>query len=160
MKSTFLPVLSLLLGISVNAMAAPAVQVSPPGPFSASGDLSLGKSIVPTSCQTTFVGTVTADGVITITSLTFDGGMVCKRVSAVGLPWTGTVDSDRQLTLKGMRVNIRAPLLGGDCGPLDVSAVWSNTASSARFDKVKLPPDCRLDGTMVTTQRVTVTANP
>jgi hypothetical protein len=139
------------------AVPAAALTVTPSGAFSATGKLALGKGRISTSCDTTFTGTVSAEGRITINTLTFRGGLICGRVSAHGLPWSGRADSDRQLTIEGMQVEIRAPFVGGVCGPVDVVAAWDNTRAHAHFRKVVLPPDCHMDGVMVTTPAVVVT---
>jgi hypothetical protein len=141
----------------VLAVPAAALTVAPAGPFSATGKLALGKGSIATTCDTTFTGTVTAEGRITIATLTFKGGLVCGRVSARGLPWSGRADSDRQLTIEGMQVEIRAPFVGGVCGPVDVVAGWDNTRAAAHFRQVLLPPDCHMDGIMLTTPAVVVT---
>lgn len=142
----------------VLAAATQAVTVSPAGPFSATGRLALTKGIVPVSCMTTFTGTVSAEGRITITSLTFSGSnFICKRITALGLPWSGHADSDTQLTLNGMQVDIRAPLLGGQCGPVNVVATWDGNLSAAHFKKAQLLPDCSIDGVMTTSPKVIVT---
>lgn len=136
--------------------AAQALTVSPDGGFSATGTLALSKSVVPVSCKTTFAGTVTAAGEITVSSVSFDGGLLCGRISALGLPWSGRANSDSQLTINGMQVNIRAPLVGGVCGPVNVVAAWEKDRSAAHFDKVSLLPDCTMDGVMSTSPVISV----
>lgn len=150
----------ILLGgaVLLPGAAALALTVAPAGGFSATGKLALGKSIVPVSCLTTFTGNVAADGTFSVRTVTFTGGnFLCKRISALGLPWRGRADRDTQLTIEGMQVKIDAPLLGGVCGPVDVVAAWDKGGSAADFRKVLLPPNCHMDGVMVTAPHLTVT---
>lgn len=135
-----------------------ALTVQPAGEFSATAKMALGKGMVSLSCDTTFRGVVSASGAITVASVTFSGSnFLCGRIKALGLPWAGQADSDTQLTLKGMQVDIRAPLLGGKCGPVDVVAGWEKESSAANFHQIVLPPDCRLHGKMLTTPVIHVT---
>lgn len=148
----------LLAATFTLCSAAQALTVAPAGNFSATGSMALTKGIVPVTCATTFSGTVTAEGVINVTSVTFAGSnFICRRISPIGLPWSGKADSDSQLTINGMQVNISAPLLGGLCGPIDVTAEWQKDMSAARFNHVSLKPDCTMDGSMATTPKITVT---
>lgn len=145
------------LGILI-ALPAQALTVAPAGNFSATGSMALTKGIIPVTCATTFSGTVTPEGAISVTSVTFAGGnFLCKRIAPVGLPWSGKADSDSQLTINGMQVTISAPLLGGLCGPIDVTAEWKKDISAAHFNHVSLRPDCTMDGFMATTPKITVT---
>lgn len=150
-------VLELGSGLAVLGMmpVAQAVTVSPTGVFSAKGKLELGKGILGLSCETTFSGTVTAGGDIVVTDVRFGGGR-CGRITPVGLPWKGRVDSPEQLVLHDMQVEVRAPLLGGHCAASRVKVIWKADASAAHFERVQLPPDCRLHGSLVTTTRMVI----
>jgi hypothetical protein len=148
----------VFLGGALLLQDAAALTLAPAGNFSATGRLALGKSIVPVSCLTTFTGNLAADGAFSVRTVTFSGSnFLCKRISALGLPWRGRADRDTQLTIEGMQVKIDAPLLGGVCGPVDVIAAWDRNESAAHFRKVVLPPNCRMDGVMVTAPHITVT---
>jgi hypothetical protein len=138
-------------------LIAAAVTVAPAGNFSATGTLSLGKSIIHVSCETTFAGTVSASGIINVSVVTFGkGSFLCKHISPVGLPWSGEANSDSALTINAMQVNIDEPLLGGICGPIDVQAEWEKDLSAAHFNHAALPPSCSVDGVMMTTPHITV----
>jgi hypothetical protein len=138
-------------------VASADVTVAPAGAFSASGKLAMKKGAIPVSCQTTFNGQVSEQGVIQVTEVIF-GGMnpLCKSIKALELPWQGQVDHPGRLTVDDMQVKVRVPLLGGVCGPGPVSLVWGNTDGSATFDAVTLGPDCAMDGTMVTSPQVDI----
>lgn len=142
----------------LSPVASQALSVSPAGPFAATGRLAMGKGFVPVSCDTTFTGNVSASGDIVISTVVFSGGNpLCKRISPLGLPWSGHADSDSQFTIHAMQVNVRAPLLGGSCGPVDVAVAWEKENSAAHFKKVTLTPNCTMDGIMVTSPGITVT---
>ena len=144
-------------GMTACGVAA-ALTVGPAGTFSATGRLALGKGIVPVSCLTTFAGTVSASGVISVQTVSFTGGnFLCRRISALGLPWSGHADTPTRLTIDNMQVKIDAPLMGGVCGPVSVVATWESDVSAAHFRKVKLPPNCSMDGLMATTPSIVVT---
>lgn len=148
----------LFIAAVLAGSAASALTVRPAGGFSATGRLALGKSIVPVSCLTTFTGEVRDDGSFTVQTVSFSGSnFLCRRISAVGLPWSGHADSDAHLTIDNMQVNIDAPLLGGLCGPVSVPADWEKDGSAAYFRKVRLPPNCSMDGRMATTPHLLVT---
>lgn len=145
-----------IVGVALATGAAQALEVTPAGAFSASGELTLGKSLATVHCATTFGGTLQADGHFVVENVTFSGGFLCRRVQALGLPWQGRADSATQLTIDGMQVEVHTPLLGGRCGPVAVVAAWEPDLSAAHFRKVALAPDCRLDGRLQTTPRLQV----
>jgi hypothetical protein len=144
--------------LATSAPSARALTVEPAGNFSATGILTLGKSIIHVGCETTFAGTVSAEGKINVTSVTFGkGSFLCKHIAPIGLPWSGKAESDAALTINAMQVYIDEPLLGGNCGPVDVTASWQKDTSTAHFDHARLPPSCSIDGLMPTTPHISVT---
>lgn len=150
-------VLAGLLAVAAT-LPAGAVTVAPAGEFAARGVLELGRGRIPARCDTTFAGTVTESGAITVTAVSFSGlNPVCHLIAPLGLPWRGQAQSHEHFTLEAMQVDVRAPLLGGVCGPATVTVHWRGAESAAHFERVQLPPNCRLHGTLATTTRLSVT---
>jgi len=123
---------SLFTAIACMAMSGPANASSfiPPGSFTATGTTSMSAPGFPTLvCTATFVGTVDAGGVATVTSATFTGGQlgVCSLVR-VALPIVVIANSTTSVTVK--QLQILAPV---SCGPQDVPASWAN-GSPSHFD--------------------------
>lgn len=133
---------------------AGAAAVAPAGPFTAGGELALGKGVFGVRCRTHFAGDIGAADDFTVTAVRFEGGPACRRLSARGLPWRGRVANGNELLIEGLQVDVRSFLAGGSCGPAAVRAVFEADASAVRIAAAALPPDCRLEGRLLTTPRL------
>jgi len=152
---------SALAVLAAAAAPAFAVTVTPPGsggaaiPLTAHGPTTLTKSGVSISCTATLTGTIDGAGDVKITSASFTGNSLCSSVVAAKTPWTGTVLSPTQLALHGVAVNVNVPILGGACGPTDVSAGISVNATQKEtlisLSKQALSGGCDVSGTLTTT---------
>jgi hypothetical protein len=150
---------------AVSAAPAFAVTVSrvdgqpinPNGePFSATGAMNLGEKGVSAVCMVTINGTISASGIVSITSTELVGGAMCKLFAAPASsasPWTGQFDSTTQLSINNAQMTF--PVLGA-CGPGKVSTTWRDPDSSITFMNAELAPDCRLAGTLVTSPKLHV----
>ncbi len=107
------------------------VHITPMGvAYTATGKVSFSKSIIHADCIIDVAGRVNADGRhVSIDKVVFHGeSCKCARVAAMGLPWRLTPTSETTGSMSGIRVSVRAPLVGGTCSPdpVTVSGSWSN----------------------------------
>ncbi|KVE37675.1 hypothetical protein [Burkholderia sp. TSV86] len=148
---------SISSAYAVTVSRADGQPMNPNGePFSVSGSMALSKSGISATCNTTFNGTITSGGIVTITSTQFAGGGTCSWISSNATsssPWTGQADSTTQLTINNAQVQV---LFLGTCGPSKVVAGWDNKASSLTLNNAQLTPNCQINGTMVTSPQFTV----
>ncbi|KWF25039.1 hypothetical protein [Burkholderia pseudomultivorans] len=159
------PIVSLVAAAALSvAAAAPAFAVTvsradgqpmnPNGePFSASGLTTLAKGAINANCNATFNGTITATGIVNITSTTFSGGPTCGLISGSAsstTPWTGQADSTTQLSINNAKVTVS---LLGACGPSKIVTTWSDPNSSLTFNNALLTPDCTVSGTVATSPK-------
>ncbi|WP_175689937.1 activator protein [Burkholderia anthina] len=158
-------IVSLVAVVAFTAVsAAPAFAVTvtrtdgqamnPNGePFSATGLTVLAKGAINASCNATFNGTISATGIVNITSTTFSGGATCGLISgsaSSAQPWTGQADSTTQLSINNAKVTVS---LLGACGPSKVVTTWSDPNSSLTFNNAVLTPDCTVSGTVATSPK-------
>ncbi|MEK2606410.1 activator protein [Burkholderia arboris] len=150
---------------AVSAVPAFAVTVSrvdgmpmnPNGePFSATGLMNVGKGAIVAVCSTTFNGTISATGIVNVTSTQFTGAPLCGLFAGSAnsaSPWTGQVDSTTQLSINNAQMNVN---LLGACGPGKIATTWKDSDSSLTFMNVVLPRDCTFAGTLATSPKLHV----
>ncbi|AKJ27464.1 hypothetical protein [Caldimonas brevitalea] len=126
-----------LLGLAVAPVAV-AVTVTPAGDLVAAGTLSYRKGFAGLSCPTTFTGTISASGAVTINAASFTTRGLCAQISAMSLPWTGQADPRGVLVIDNAAVEVKAPFVGGLCGPSRIELQWDNTHSTLTFKDVLL----------------------
>ncbi|KAA8563474.1 hypothetical protein FX985_03543 [Pseudomonas extremaustralis] len=116
------------------ASAANAFSISPNGPFSANGTISVqspssfGATV---NCGVTFGGTV-ASGIATITSASLTGGGLCALPTLKNIPTPGWVLTPTSLTggtVSGVGYTIASSFLfpATDCGPTTINVNYNNT---------------------------------
>jgi hypothetical protein len=148
---------------AVTVSRADGQPINPNGePFSAQGMMNHTKYTVVASCNTWLNGTVTATGVVTITSVTITGSSACKLLQPTATsvtPWTGQFDSPTQLTINNMAIDWQVL---GPCGPSKVTAQWANTLpggstqSGLTLNNAVLAPNCSATGGLVTSPKLQV----
>ncbi len=153
---SFVVALAFATAAATPALAVTVTRVdgqalNPNGePFSATGATNLTKGGVAAACVSTFNGTISSSGIVTVTSAQFSGGGLCGLItsSATGLnPWTGQADDTTHLSINNAQVN--ASILG-TCGPSKVTTTWNDKASSLAFNNAVLTPNCTINGTLTT----------
>lgn len=156
---------ALALGV---CSAAGAATITPPGaggaaiPFSAVGPAVVSKSGVDVDCTAVFSGTVDGAGNILITSAAFKGIPVCRMIKAsatAAAPWVGKVTSFNQLTIDQVMVNVKTPILGGQCGPSLVGGQIGDSGSETAISLSAAPlaGGCAISATLTTTPYMHVT---
>ncbi|MCW7540837.1 hypothetical protein OOT46_23740 [Aquabacterium sp. A7-Y] len=150
---------ALLLGVLL-APHAPAVTVSPAGDLVAAGELNYRKGLGSISCETSFTGTITPDGKVTISAASFTTRGLCKRISAVGLPWTGQAQPSGLLVIDNAAVDVQAPFVGGQCGPSRIELKWDNARSTLTFTDALLVASsgssCKTNGQITVSPKLDV----
>ncbi len=116
------------------------------------------KGSISLTCTAEFTGEITTTGAIVINSVRFSGkNFLCKKIKPLDLPWSGQADSNSQITIHGLHAKFRGTAWGGKCGPTDLIAVFDENNSSVYFRMLSLPPNCTIDGVMVTVPAITIT---
>lgn len=157
-----------ILTLLCTPWPALAVTVTPPGPasqpipFTASGPATLSKAGIPVGCTTTFTGTIDGGGLVKITSATFSGSNLCKLIQASASstsPWTAHIVSPTQLTIDNASVQVNVPLVGGSCGPSQITAQINETDGETLIglDSVALSGGCSMSGSLTTSPYLHVT---
>lgn len=137
------------LAVSIMAVSAQAITVTPAGSISAIGTLLLSKGVVSLTCTATFKGSITKEGDLFIDKVNFSGkNRLCKKIKPINLPWKGKIDSNKEVTIRGLHAEISAAIFGGHCGPMDLVVTWNNENSSVYFNKLMMPPGCTMEGEM------------
>lgn len=150
-------VVSLFTGLLLGSASAMALSLKPLGYFEAAGRLSLGTGVLSAKCDVRIVGEAMAAGRIRVDSAQFSGGNpACHRIRADKLPWSGGLVSADQLQLDGVTVVIKSLLFGGVCSALHIQAAINPAMASLTFPKTALPPNCRLEGTVIVTPALQV----
>lgn len=135
---------------ALTAVVAQALTVTPAGPLSATGTLHLSKGIISLTCTAKFNGSITPAGALAVEKVQFFGkNRLCKKIKPINLPWTGQMDSNTEIIIRGLHAEISAAILGGHCGPMDMMVAWNNDTSAVYFNKLTLPPGCTMEGMMV-----------
>ncbi|WP_323123745.1 hypothetical protein, partial [Burkholderia alba] len=137
---------------AVTVSRADGQPMNPNGePFTATGATNLNKG-VSAACTATFSGTITASGIVQITTATFAGGNLCGAISAV-TPWNGQADTTTQLSINNAAVNVQ---LLGSCGPSKIVTAFNGTDSSLTFNNATLSGGCTVNGTVNTSPKFLV----
>ncbi|AYQ41445.1 PPE-repeat protein [Burkholderia aenigmatica] len=142
---------------AVTVSRADGQPMNPNGePFSATGLTNLSKKAIVANCSVTFNGTITPAGIVNIASVQFNGGSLCRLVSASASsasPWTGQLDSATQLSINNAQVDF---MVLGVCESSKLVAAWNDSNSSLAFNNADWTPDCRLTGTLMATPKLHV----
>jgi hypothetical protein len=134
------------------AQSAQAYSFSPKSAnFTAAGKTNLTKGSLTVPCTARFIGYTDKYGVGYVKAASYSGSSLCTWIKSTGLPWKVKAASATTATV--YNVSVSASIFG-TCGPSNVPGTVKN--SQFIFNNVILKPNCKINGAVTTTPKVSI----